>query len=183
MKLSLNILRVVVFGMLVGFCAISAHADSVQDPKVIIRDPACLPPGCTPVGTNFTFGTPASGTGALFFTNASGVNWFSLQLVEAGVPANAITCITDVFASCTSNTVNGITTILLTGIGNGFTGLMAGQNFSIVFGCETGKCDPWPGDLDFTATANVPEPGTLALLGTGLVGIFARRKITKRNRA
>src|SRR3954470_2312780 len=96
-KLSINFLRVVVLGMLVGFCAISAHADSVQDPKVIIRDPACLPPGCTPVGTNFTFGTPTGGTGALFFTNASGVNWFNLQLVESGVPASAITCITDVF--------------------------------------------------------------------------------------
>ena len=132
MKQSMKILRIVVIGMMVGFFTMSAFADSVQDPKVIIRDPACLPPGCTPVGTNFTFGTPADGTGALFFTNASGVDWFSLKLVEAGVPANAITCITDVFASCTSTTVNGITTILLSGIGNGFTGLMAGQNFSIV---------------------------------------------------
>lgn len=183
MKISMNILRLVVFGMLVGLFATSAFADSVQDPKVIIRDPACQPPGCTPVGMNFTFGTPADGTGALFFNNASGVNWFSLQLVEVGVPAEAITCITDVFANCSATTVNGITTILLSGIGGSFTGLMAGQNFSIVFGCETGECDPWPGDLDFTATANVPEPGTMALLATGIGAIVSRRKQLKRARA
>ena len=70
MKGSMNILRLVVFGMMVGLFATSAFADSVQDPKIIIRDPACQPPGCTPVGTSFTFGTPQSGTGALFFNNA-----------------------------------------------------------------------------------------------------------------
>ena len=185
MKGSMNILRLVVFGMMVGLFATSAFADSVQDPKIIIRDPACQPPGCTPVGTSFTFGTPQSGTGALFFNNASGVNWFNLTLVESGVPAAAISCITDVFASCTASTVNGITTILLSGVGGSFTGLLAGQNFSIVFGCETGSCDPWPGGLDFTATANVPEPGTMALLATGIGAIVTRRKKFKlqRNRA
>ena len=131
MKGSMNILRLVVFGMMVGLFATSAFADSVQDPKIIIRDPACQPPGCTPVGTSFTFGTPQSGTGALFFNNASGVNWFNLTLVESGVPAAAISCITDVFASCTASTVNGITTILLSGVGGSFTGLLAGKNFSI----------------------------------------------------
>ena len=183
MKHSMNILRLVVLGMMVGLFATAAFADSVQDPKVIIRDPACQPPGCTPVGTNFTFGTPADGTGALFFSNASGVDWFNLQLVESGVPAEAITCITDVYASCTATTVNGITTILLSGIGGNFTGLLAGQNFSIIFGCETGTCDPWPGDLDFTATANVPEPGTMALLATGIGAIVTRRKQLKLQRS
>jgi hypothetical protein len=34
--------------------------------------------------------------------------------------------------------------------------------------------------LDFTATANVPEPGTMALLITGLGGIISRRRWLKR---
>jgi hypothetical protein len=166
--------------LVIAMCAAFAHADSITDPTIIIRDPPCGQ-GCTPVGLNFAFGTPADGTGALFFNNASGLNWFSLKLTESGVDASAITCVTDVFANCSVSTVNSLTTILLSGLNSDFTGIGAGQNFSIVFGCESGECEPWPGDLDFTARANVPEPGTMALLFTGIGAIVARRKL--RNRA
>ena len=162
--------------VVIAMCAAFAHADSITDPTIIIRDPPCGQ-GCTPVGLNFAFGTPADGTGALFFNNASGLDWFSLKLTESGVDASAITCVTDVFANCSVSTVNSLTTILLSGLNSDFTGIGAGQNFSIVFGCESGQCDPWPGDLDFTARANVPEPGTMALLFTGIGAIVARRKL------
>ena len=166
----------VVFALVIAMCAAAAHADSITDPTIIIRDPPCGQ-GCTPVGLNFAFGTPADGTGALFFNNASGLDWFSLKLTESGVDASAITCVTDVFANCSVSTVNSLTTILLSGLNSDFTGIGAGQNFSIVFGCESGECEPWPGDLDFTARANVPEPGTMALLFTGIGAIVARRKL------
>ena len=166
--------------IVIAMCAAFAHADSITDPTIIIRDPPCGQ-GCTPVGLNFSFGTPADGTGVLFFNNASGLDWFSLSLAESGVDASAITCVTDVFANCSVSTVNSLTTILLSGLNSDFHGIGAGQNFSIVFGCESGECDPWPGDLDFTARANVPEPGTMALLFTGIGAIVARRKL--RNRA
>ena len=182
MKSSKILLRVVFASLLLAMCAVAAHADSIADPTIVIRDPSC-PTGCMSVGTNFTFGTPSTGTGVLFFTNASGVDWFNLKLVEAGVPANLITCVTDVFSSCTATTVNGITTILLSGVGGNFSGLLAGSNFSIVFGCATGTCDPWPGNLDFTATANVPEPGTVALLMTGVGALFTKRKQWLRSRS
>ena len=162
--------------LVIAMCAAFAHADSITDPTIIIRDPPCGQ-SCTPVGLNFAFGTPADGTGALFFNNASGLDWFSLKLTESGVDANAITCVTDVFANCSVSTVNSLTTILLSGLNSDFTGIGAGQNFSIVFGCESGECEPWPGDLDFTARANVPEPGTMALLFTGIGAIVARRKL------
>ena len=162
--------------LVIAMCAAFAHADSITDPTIIIRDPPCGQ-GCTPVGLNFAFGTPADGTGALFFNNASGLDWFSLKLTESGVDASAITCVTDVFANCSVSTVNSLTTILLSGLNSDFTGIGAGQNFSIVFGCESGECEPWPGDLDFTARANVPEPGTMALLFTGIGAIIARRKL------
>ena len=167
--------------VVIAMCAAFANADSITDPTIIIRDPACGGNGCTPVGLNFTFGTPADGTGAVFFNNASGLDWFSLKLTESGVDANAITCLSDVFANCSVSTANGLTTILLSGLSSDFPGIGAGQNFSIVFGCESGDCQPWPGDLDFTATANVPEPGTMALLFTGIGAIVARRRL--RNQA
>src|SRR5438045_2540665 len=160
-------LRVLIIAVAASLFAVAAHADSIADPTIIIRDPAC-PGTCMAVDTSFTFGTPSSGIGTLFFNNASGVNWFNLSLTESGVASNLITCVTDAFASCTVTTVNNVTTIFLSGIGNGFTGIPDSHNFSIVFGCSTGKCDPWPGDLDFTAHANVPEPATMALLATGI---------------
>ena len=101
--------------LVIALCAAFAHADSITDPTIIIRDPPCGQ-GCTPVGLNFAFGTPADGTGALFFNNASGLNWFSLKLTESGVDASAITCVTDVFANCSVSTVNSLTTILLSGL-------------------------------------------------------------------
>jgi hypothetical protein len=129
------------------------------------------------VGTNFTFGVPNSGFGTLFFTNVSGVNWFSLKLTESGVAANAITCITTAFANCSVSTVGGITTILVSGVNGNFSGIGNGQNFSILFQCNDGNC--WPGGLDFTATANTPEPGTMPLLATGIGALWTRRKLKK----
>lgn len=158
------------FITLVLACA-AAFANSIPDPRIIIRDPVCGS-NCTAVGTHFTFGSPDSGSGTLLFTNASGVDWSKLQLVETGVAANAITCSAPhTFASCTVKTnAEGVTTILLSGVGEGFTGIAAGHSFEIVFG-------KWPvGGVDFTATANVPEPATLGLVLTGLGAIITRRK-------
>ncbi len=170
--------------VLIAFASASAFGDSVQDPTIIIRGvsgtaptPACA--SCTNVGMNFSFGVPASGKGALFFTNASGQNWTSLLLVEKGEPASAISCVQNLFLSCTTKTLaNGAVEILLTGIkgDNPIKGILAGQSFSIRFACSTG-C--WPGGLDFTAHANVtavPEPGTVALVVTGLGAMVSRRK-------
>ena len=156
-------------------CAAFAFANSVPpDPIIKIKDPSC-PNNCVFVqGTKFSFSTPASGIGALTFNNASGIDWTSLRLVEFGVPAGAITCITDVFLSCNATSgPNGSTIILLSGLGPGFGGITSGINFSIQFECSSG-C--WPGNLPFRATANVPEPGTVALVLTGLAGIVTRRK-------
>lgn len=172
-----TLFRVLLIAVIVALCASAALADSVLDPTIIIRDPACPSGGCMQVGTNFTFGVPNSGQGTLFFTNVSGVNWFSLKLTESGVPANAITCISLAFANCSLSTVNGITTILVSGVNGNFSGIANGQNFSIVFQCNDGTC--WPGGLDFTATANTPEPGTIALVATGVGALWTRRRKLK----
>ena len=111
------------------------------------------------------------------------MDWFNLKLTEIGVPANAITCVTDAFANCAVSTAaNGITTILLSGLDCYHTGIGAGKNFSITFGCAHGDCDAWPGDLKFIAHANVPEPTTMALMLGGLA-MVARKKLRRKNAA
>lgn len=166
--------------MVVLGCAAAVFASSSLDPKVIIKDPVCPTKVCTPVGMTFTFGVPASGKGTLFFSNASGQNWTTLRLVESGIPASAISCQTNAFASCTVGTLaNGKTFIFLSGVGGSFKGLQNGAAFSITFACVKKSC--WPGGLDFRGTANlasatVPEPTTIALLLTGVGGIVTRRK-------
>ncbi len=173
-----KVLRVLLLAVIVALCASAAMADSVLDPTIVIRDPACPSGGCVAVGQTFQFGVPNSGFGTLFFTNASGVNWFSLKLTESGVAANAITCISLAFANCSVSTTNGITTILVSGVNPKFPGIGNGQNFSILFQCNDGTC--WPGGLDFTAVASTPEPGTMALMATGIGALWTRRRKLKK---
>ena len=176
----------VVLVLLVGTA--TSFANGI-DPKVIIHgvnggaSPThCSPEQCQNVGLNFNFSTPASGSGTLFFTNASGVNWTSLKLIEtSGVVAAAdIKCASYLFKSCTTFTLpNGSVEILLQGVKGGLNkdvGIRAGTSFSIQFACVNNGC--WPGGLSFGGHANsVPEPGTVALLLTGLGGVISRRKL------
>ncbi len=171
-----------------------AFADGINDPKIIIQSAnaanipleACTT-GCVK-GLNFTFGVPAGGTGKVFFTNESGVNWTSLTLIEQGhqIPAIDIKCQSGLFMSCTAKDLkNGNVAIVLSGIKGGNNpdnpdrGIRNGQSFSIGFSCLNG-C--WPGGLDFGGHANapaVPEPGTIALMVTGLGALVSRRKLWK----
>jgi hypothetical protein len=154
-----------------------ALATSIPDPVIKIKDPDCPSTGCISVGTQFNFSVPDSGKGTLLFTNASGVDWRNLRLVEMGVPAGAVECTTTIFLNCIVKTGdNGQTIILVTGIGEGFPGISSGEVFSITFSCPLKACQPWPGGLPFHGVANVPEPGTIALVLTGLAGIGSRRK-------
>ena len=170
----------------------AAFGDSITDPKIIIHGvnggsspilASCPPTGCTKVGLQFSFGVPDHGSGTVFFTNASGQNWTSLALIEKGVPAADVTCIQNLFLSCSEKTLsNGSVEILLSGVKgthNPLTGILNGQSFAISFVCVQKNC--WPGGLNFTATANstVPEPGTVALMITGLGAIVSRRKMWK----
>jgi hypothetical protein len=71
---------------------------------------------------------------------------------------------------CKVNTMGGVTTLLLTGVGGAFLGIPSGHNFSIDF-------VKWPASgVSFTAVANVPEPATIAFMLTGLAAIVSRRR-------
>ena len=181
--------------VLVLACSLASFADSVNDPKVIIHGAdntgsptpftRCPPDGCRSVGQNFSFNVPNNpkATGNLFFTNASGKNWTSLTLIEHGVPADAISCAQNLFLSCTTKTLeNGSVAIVLSGVkgaANPQVGIPAGSSFLIRFQCVNGGC--WIPGQSITAHGgtSVPEPGTMALLLTGLGATFSRRKLRK----
>jgi hypothetical protein len=166
-----------------------AFADPIQDPQVIIHGAggnqlSCPTEQCVDVGLNFKFSVPMSGSGTLFFTNTSGQNWTSLALIEKGVPAVDVKCHSNLFESCTTETLkNGSVEILLSeGRGdNKNGGIKNGQSFAISFACVKQSC--WPGGLTFGGHANgagtIPEPGTIALMITGLGAMFSRRKMWK----
>jgi hypothetical protein len=172
--------------------SVAAFANPINDPKIIIHGvqgsggfASCPISGCTGVGLTFTFTSPEKGSGPLFFTNVSGKNWTSLTLIEKGVPAADVTCAQALFLSCTVKTLkDGSTEILLSGVHhkgqlNPLNGIPAGSSFVIDFACVQGNC--WPkGGIDFQAHAGVaPEPGTMALLATGIGAIVSRRKSWK----
>jgi len=189
----MKISRFCVLVLLIVLGAAVAFADSVSDPRIIIHgvsgtaltNPCPKQESCQ-VGMNFTFGVPnnKNGSGFLFFTNASGKNWTSLTLIENGtVPASAISCSQNLFMSCTTKTLkNGSVAIVLAGVRSGKNpeiGILNGQSFTIGFACLN-KTDCWPGGLEFTAHAGaVPEPGTIALMMTGVGALVSRRKLWK----
>ena len=191
----MKISRVCLLVLLVVVGAAVAFGTSVNDPKIIIRGVSgaspisfthCPEQGCTKVGMNFNFSSPQGGTGTLFFTNNSGQNWTSLTLIEHGnaVLAGDISCQSSLFLSCTTKDLkNGNVAIVLSGVKGEFNphkGIAVGQSFSISFGCVGKSC--WPQTpVDFSAHANmtIPEPGTVALMVTGLGALVSRRKMWK----
>jgi len=185
MKIS-QIFAVLMF-LVVG--SVMAFADGINDPQVIIHGAGantglgCPVRSCTDVGLNFSFKVPESGTGTLFFTNTSGQNWTSLALIEKGEPAADIKCHSNLFGSCTIETLKSGAVEILLSTGNAKnpnSGIKNGQSFAITFACVKQSC--WPGGLQFGGHANgstVPEPGTIALMVTGLGALVSRRKVCR----
>lgn len=155
----------------------ASFASSVTDPGVIIRRAStCV--HCMPVGMTFSFTTSGDNGGVFNLQNVSGSNWFNLKLTEKGVPASAIRCHTNLFATCTVTTKNGITAIMISGTSQRLPGIRNLGYFQIDLNCPPGfnPCKPWPTGVHFQGVANVPEPGTLAMVGTGLGILFNRRR-------
>ncbi len=173
-------MKACVLGMALTVCALAAHATSINDPRVIIKDPVGCPSNAcvTITGTTFGFTVPSAGFGILHFLNASGASWHSLILTETGVAAANISCSAPGVFGCTVQAfgTNGAKIILTaTGV---MTGIPNGNSFEVLLSCVNSSC--WPGGLQVSAAANVPEPGTIALMLTGLGALFTRRKFRAR---
>jgi len=184
----MKISRICAFVLLLVVGSVMAFADGINDPKIIIQgvsggsSPQSCEKGCRNVGVNFSFTIPKSGKGFLFFTNASGKNWTSLTLVEKGVPASAISCSQTLFLSCAKKTVGNSVEIILSGIKGGENarkGIMNGQSFEIGFACVAQSCWTNRGSTMTAHAGTAPEPGTVALMVTGLGAIISRRKLWK----
>ncbi len=183
----MKISQICAVAVLLAVGSMMAFADGIQDPKIIIHGvnggngpESCGPSGCQGVGMNFSFTIPKSGKGFLYFTNESGKNWTSLTLVETGVPAADISCAQSLFLTCTTKTEkNGSVEILLSGVRNGLNprnGIQAGQSFDIGFACVNQSCWTNGGSTMMGHAGTAPEPGTVALMVTGLSAIVTRRK-------
>lgn len=169
--------------------SVMAFADGINDPKIVIHAIASgggnAPAGCPKcvdiTGLAFTFQIPKSGTGGLFFTNDTGSNWTSLTLIETGEPASDISCHALMFMHCSTKTLtNGSVEIFMSGVKGGLnpkTGITNGESFAIAFGCVGESCWTNGGSLVHATAGTVPEPGTVALMVTGLAAIGSRRKM------
>ncbi len=187
MKIS-QICAVVVL-LVVG--SVMAFADGINDPRIVIHGvnggspEHCPTQGCTNVGMNFSFAVPQGGEGNLYYTNESGKNWTSLALIETGEPAADITCVQGVFLNCSTKTLkNGSVEILLSGVRGGLNphnGIANGSSFEISFVC-VGGCWINGGSQVGAHAGAAPEPGTVALMVTGLGAIVSRRKLWKNRR-
>lgn len=135
-----------------------------SDPRVIITDPAGP---CTPVGLHFTFKANGSGDGTQCFTNNSGANWFNLDILVENTFSGILTCGGNAFLQCTVGSDGGVPDILFS------DGTLAnGMTFQIELVCDPNCFSP---NGLFRGDANVPEPGSLLLLGSGLAASLLRK--------
>lgn len=140
---------------------------------------------------------PASVTGSVSSGGSLDLTFHQLSINGAGAAAGTVdisltlgttSCGAGCFniASGTVNVWNGSSTLLFTGTFSGGTATETGGSNLIIAGFTTGgntvagviklSGGQWVGSSDTIVT---PEPGTLGLLGTGLVGLagIVRRKI------
>jgi len=188
MRVPKNVLRVVLTLAIAATCSVAAHADSSNDPRVVIKD---AEPGQSVSGLNFGFSLPGPTggqfTGDLDFTNTGSQTWTTLALFESNVSADLVSCGANAFFNrCTVShdpKNPSLTEILfynIVGCGPLGTGIRAGENFTLGFGPGEGSETSWAAGTSFRGVATVPEPSTIAFLLTGIGAIATRRKLWKR---
>ena len=176
-----------VFSAFVGLilCAGMARANPVNNLELSVNSLS----GC--LGGSFCFGwdptasaigftiSSSSGTYQLYAVNTGGLPYRNLEITSLLLVISAtgidITCASNIFANC-SVTDHPHGTWVSFSDGR----ILPGQYFSLNFGCSSGTCS-WPAGTSVTAFSgtNVPEPGSMALILTGIGAILTRRELWK----
>ena len=160
--MNLNMKSVVLFLASALFALPAANANSHRlapgqgGAEIGLTSASCPKSGCEAAGKTFDVSVPKNGEGAFYLTNDSGSSWSSLQLTETGVPASDINCLQNLFVNCSVSTVNGVTTILLSGINSRFGGIGSGQTFVLGFDCN--GCSNSQNGLNISGKGNVQVP-------------------------
>ncbi len=177
----MRLVRLGLLLVLVACAAGSVSADPVTyppDPRIDISDPICT--SCLGLTSlNFGWTSSAVGMGLFGFTNLTGINWVNLEVSTTIVPGfpfpQSYVCSSDVFANCSMSLNGNIITILFSGIVGSFSGITPNMNFFVDLTGDFG----WNPNEQFTARANVPEPATITLIGTGIAAFLARRRFAR----
>lgn len=176
-----SIFRVAILVLLAALCAPLANADTIpgSDPRIIINDPPCTT-FFTITSPQFTFQADATGQGVICIENGTGMLLFNLSITVIQ-PSGTIFptdffCGGDAFQNCAFTQSGNMINIFFSGVNATFPGLRDGFEFEIDLTSPGGG---WGSDAQFSALANVPEPGTLTLFLAGLGTLVARRRIRK----
>ncbi len=201
-------LRILVGASFLFFCTTLMHAGhmGMQDPLCSNGTPGAVEVD----GTSFSFSANANGTSTspnspnlqyLCFFNASGVTWNNILVTvdpsdTTPVLASSVFCDSPTnsfgtaFTCQVNSDANGDLTSILFFATQGQTGIPFLSNLLIDLnpcGVPGEECtnqsgsSPWPANFGFDAVANVPEPTSIALLGTGLLVTFRKRLLKSKS--
>jgi len=175
------LLRVLAFASVTCFVwSAEARGDSVNSLALSINSLSnCPSSGCfswDPTASAIGFSISSNGrtlaaTLELHAVNGIGVDVKGFKIF---IPATGldITCASNIFATCSVDSQYRATLIVFSG-----GAIYPNQHFLLDFSCASTAPCAWPTTGVFVRTlTNVPEPGTMTLLLTGVAAILLKRR-------
>jgi hypothetical protein len=176
------LLRALAFGFVSCFLwSALARGDSANSLALSIDSLSnCPSSGCfnwDPSASAIGFNLSSSGGTLAASLQLSARNGIGLNITEFKIfiPATGldITCASNIFSTCAVENQLRSTVVVFSG-----GTIYPNQHFLFDFGCAATTPCSWPTEQEVFARTitNVPEPGTMALLLTGVAAILVRRR-------